>query len=90
MRFALHCLDKPGSLKVREANREAHLSYIRDSGVVEMAGPLLDENGDMAGSLLILDVADAVAARAWANKDPYAGAGLFQSVSVMAWNKVLG
>ena len=90
MRVALICTDKPGHLEVRKANREAHLAHIRDSGVVEMAGPLLSPEGEMSGSLIVLDVPDLAAAEAWAAGDPYAKAGLFQSVLMKQWNKVIG
>ena len=90
MRFALLCHDKPGHLEVRKANRDAHLAYIEKTGVVEMAGPLLDAEGQMSGSLIVLDVADQSAAQAWADADPYAAAGLFDSVTLSAWNKVIG
>ncbi|WP_050931596.1 YciI family protein [Aestuariivita boseongensis] len=90
MRFALMCTDKPGHLEVRKANRDAHLAYIKETGVVEMAGPLLDDDGNMAGSLVVLDVDDMAAAQAWASGDPYAKAGLFADVTLRAWNKVIG
>lgn len=90
MRFAVICTDKPGHLEVRKANRAAHLAYIQETGVVEQAGPFLNADGDMAGSLLILDVADLAAAQAWADGDPYAAAGLFEAVRVEAWNRVVG
>ncbi|MBL3568230.1 hypothetical protein BV509_01725 [Rhodovulum sulfidophilum] len=90
MYFALICRDKPGHLEIRKANREAHLSYVAETAVVAQAGPFLDDAGDMCGSLVILDVADKAAAEAWATNDPYAGAGLFESVTVQAWKKVVG
>ena len=49
MRFALITTDKPGALDIRKANRDAHLAYIAETGVVEMAGPFLDENAEMCG-----------------------------------------
>ena len=30
-RFLLYCVDKPDSLALRMANREAHLAYVRDN-----------------------------------------------------------
>lgn len=88
--FAVICTDKPGHLEVRKANREAHLAYLRDTGVVLQAGPFLDAAGAMCGSLLILDVADRAAAQAWAASDPYAKAGLFSDVRIEQWNRVIG
>ena len=90
MRFALITKDKPGALQTRLDNREAHLAYIAETGVVEMAGPVLDDDGQMCGSLIILDVADMAAAEDWAANDPYAKAGLFASVTLRAWKKVIG
>ncbi len=90
MRVALICLDKPGHLEMRKANREAHLAYLAETGVVEMAGPFLDAEGGMCGSLLVLDVSDLAAAQGWAANDPYAKAGLFASVDVREWKKVIG
>lgn len=90
MRVALICIDKPGSIEIRKANREAHLAHIAASGVVEMAGPFLSDSGEMCGSLVVLDVADVQAARDWAAADPYAKAGLFQSVDIREWKKVIG
>ena len=90
MRFALMTTDKPGALQVRLDNRDAHLAYIAETGVVEMAGPFLDDAEQMCGSLIVLEVADLVAAQNWAANDPYAKAGLFSDVRIQAWKKVIG
>ncbi len=90
MRVALICIDKPGHLHVRQENRPAHLEHINTSGVVEMAGPFLSDSGEMVGSLVILNVPDLAAAQDWAANDPYAKAGLFQSVDIREWKKVIG
>ncbi|MGV6810784.1 MAG: YciI family protein [Brevirhabdus sp.] len=90
MLIALIARDKPGALDTRKANRDAHVAYLKASGVVMMAGPLLDDAGDMCGSLIVLDVADMAAAEAFAAGDPYKAAGLFESVTLDAWNKVIG
>lgn len=90
MRCALICLDKPGALQTRLDTRSAHLAHIEATGVVEQAGPLLDEAGQMCGSLIILNVAGRAEAEAWAAADPYAAAGLFASVTVQEWKRVIG
>ena len=89
MLIALIARDKPGALQTRLDTRDAHVAYLKASGVVSQAGPLLDEAGGMIGSLVILDVADMDAARAWADADPYAKAGLFASVELIPWKKVI-
>lgn len=38
MLVAVICTDKPGAIETRKANREAHLAYIKDTGVVAQAG----------------------------------------------------
>jgi uncharacterized protein YciI len=89
MHIALIARDKPGALQTRLDNREAHLAYIAETGVVVQAGPLLDEEEAMIGSLLILDVESVAAARRWAEDDPYARAGLFESVEFIQWKRVV-
>ncbi len=90
MRVALICIDKPGALQVRLDTRPAHVEHLKSSGVVELAGPFLDAQGNMTGSLIVLEVPDLAAAEAWAAADPYAVAGLFESVSIREWRKVIG
>jgi len=89
MRFAVICRDKPGCLQTRLDTRAAHLAYIEKTGIVEMAGPLI-EAGQMCGSLIVLACASLDDAQAWAANDPYAGAGLFDSVTITEWKKVIG
>ncbi|ETD88025.1 YciI family protein [Rhodobacter capsulatus] len=89
MLYAVICKDKPGALQTRLDTRAAHLAYIETTGIVKMAGPFL-EDGQMCGSLVILDCESLEAAQAWAAGDPYAAAGLFESVSVTEWKKVIG
>lgn len=89
MLYAVICKDKPGHLQTRLDTRAAHLAYIEETGVVKMAGPFL-EGGEMCGSLVILETESLETANAWAANDPYAAAGLFESVSVIEWKKVIG
>lgn len=88
--YMMLCTDKPGALELRKANREAHLAYVAQTGCVTLAGPLLDNAGEMAGSLIVLDLPDIEAAKAWGAQDPYARAGLFESVRMQEWKKVIG
>ena len=81
--FVLHCVDKPNALEVRMGAREAHLAYVggkRD--VLKLGGPMLDEAGSMAGSLMIVDVPDKAAAEAFSAADPYTRAGLWSRVDI--------
>ncbi|RWR31077.1 YciI family protein [Sinirhodobacter populi] len=88
MYFVLNCRDKEGALQTRLDNRDRHLAYARESGVVFVGGPLI-EKGGMVGSLVIIEVEDLAAAQAFAANDPYAKAGLFESVTISEWKKVI-
>lgn len=89
MLFLVHTWDRPGALDVRMANREAHIAWLKAAGeTVRAAGPWLDENGDMAGSLLIVEAADRAALNAWLAHDPYAAAGLFERIDVAPYRWV--
>jgi len=89
MLYAVICRDKPGHLQTRIDTRAAHLAYIEDTGIVKMAGPFI-EDGQMCGSLIVLETGSLAAAEAWAAGDPYKAAGLFESVAVTEWKKVIG
>lgn len=89
--FTLICLDKPNSLELRMANREAHLAYVATFGDrVKLGGPMLDDAGQMAGSLLIVEAGDMAEAQAFSADDPYARAGLFQKVEIRQFRVVVG
>ena len=90
MRVALICIDKAGALQIRLDTRAAHLAHIAATGVVEMAGPFLNPEGQMTGSLIILTVDSLAEAQDWAMLDPYSVAGLFETVTITEWKKVVG
>ncbi|QOL82013.1 YciI family protein [Pseudooceanicola spongiae] len=90
MPFVMIARDKPDSLSLRMATRDAHLAYAEDTGVVMFGGPLLSDEGEMRGSMAVLDVADRAAALEWSKNDPYAKAGLFSDVEISAWKRVMG
>ncbi|MGA7674829.1 MAG: YciI family protein [Rhizomicrobium sp.] len=85
MLFVVIAIDKENGLPLRLATREAHFAFVRETGVVKLGGPFLDANGDMKGSLMIVEAADLDAAKAWHAGDPYVKAGLFVSSEVRPW-----
>ncbi|MET3794884.1 YciI-like protein [Aquamicrobium terrae] len=92
MLFALICKDKPGALQIRLDTRPAHLAFLDELNAgqkLAFAGPFLDAEGKPDGSLVVVEAADKAEAQAIAARDPYAGAGLFDSVEVRAWNWVV-
>ena len=91
MLFAFICQDKPGALQIRLDTRPAHVEFLNGlngEGKLAFASPFLDAEGKPNGSLVIVDVADIDAARSLADADPYAKAGLFESVDVKPYNWV--
>jgi len=90
MMYVITCVDKPGHGEVRKEMRPAHLAYLRDLGdTLFAAGPTLtDDASTVTGSVLLVDLADKQAAETFAANDPYAKAGLFESVTIKAWKKV--
>jgi uncharacterized protein YciI len=88
--FVISWMDRPNSLEVRMAAREAHLAYVRETGVVRLGGPFLDANGDMAGSMIIVEAESLEAAKAWHDADPYKTAGLFDASEVRPWRTTVG
>lgn len=89
MHFVFYGKDKENSLHVRTENRPAHVEWLQ-SNPIPIAGPLLDENEDMCGSMVICEAADQAAAEALFATDPYARAGLFASFEIKPWKWVIG
>ncbi len=89
MLFALTCIDKPGALQIRLDNRPAHLEFLNGSGKVVFAGPFIEADKP-TGSLVVISAETRAEAEAFAAADPYAQAGLFESVTIREWRKVIG
>lgn len=90
MLFALICTDKPNSLDLRLKTRADHVAFLQSLGAAaKFAGPFLDDKGDMIGTMAVIEAEDRTAAEAIAAQDPYAKAGLFQSVDIRGWRWAL-
>jgi hypothetical protein len=89
--YVLFCVDKPGALSVRMGAREAHLAYVRGFGdKLRLGGPMLDDNGGMAGSLVIMEAESRAEAEAFNAADPYTLAGLWERVDIKVLRATLG
>ncbi|MET7490019.1 YciI family protein [Streptomyces sp. NPDC005538] len=92
MEFLCYHRDRPGSLALREELLEEHWSYM-DRYAKEMIarGPTLADDGDTpTGSVHILDLPDAAAARAFAFDEPTYQAGVYRDVLIRRWRNTLG
>lgn len=83
MKFMVYSRDNDCALEIREANRDAHLAFLRGRNDVQVisAGPWLSD-GVMAGSLLVVEAVDIEAVKAWNRSDPYVLAGLTAEVTI--------
>lgn len=90
MLYHILCRDKPGHLQTRLDNREAHLTVVNSLGdKLFAAGPLLNGQDEMVGSVLIIDFDSDESAETFCANDPYAQAGLFEEVTITRWRKTL-
>jgi uncharacterized protein YciI len=90
MLFLVHTYDRDASLTIRMENRDAHIAWLKAAGeAVKAAGPWMNDAGEMAGSLLIVDLPDRGALTAWLETDPYAVAGLFSRVETAPYKWVI-
>jgi len=91
-------IDIPNSLERRLSVREKHLQRLKqlqNEGRLVLAGPnpLIDSEdpGDagFSGSLIVAEFESLAAAEQWAQSDPYIEAGVYESVAVKPFKKVL-
>lgn len=87
MIYVFRLLDKPGSGALRLCVRPEHKAYLAQVAErIAFAGPLLADDGTtMVGSLLAIDFPGREAAMAWLADEPFARAGVYAGVEVMAF-----
>ena len=98
MYYTIYGKDVDDSLENRLNARPAHLARLEkllNEGRLLVAGPnpAIDSEhpgpAGFTGSLIIAEFASLEAARSWADEDPYMAAGVYQSVEVKPYKKVL-
>ena len=98
MLYTIISRDLPESLDRRRGARPAHLARLialRDEGRLVLAGPHpaidAEEPGPagFTGSLVVAEFPSLSAARAWADADPYAEAGVYTEIQVKPFKQVL-
>ena len=92
MQYIIYTEDQDDGLPIRQANRDAHLAWLKSDKVVEVlaAGPWLDDDGTMRGSLLIVEAETKESLLEWTQRDPYAKAHLPKSVMIKPFKWVIG
>ncbi|MBK5073743.1 YciI family protein [Budviciaceae bacterium CWB-B4] len=97
MLYLIYAEDVPGSLEQRLAARPAHLARLQslkdeDRLIVAGPNPIADSEDPgttgFSGSVIIAEFATLEEAKAWADKDPYVDAGVYQKVTVKPFKRV--
>jgi uncharacterized protein YciI len=97
MLYAIMATDVEASLDKRLAARPAHLERLQAlqaEGRLVLAGPhpAIDSNdpgaAGFSGSLVVAEFDSLIAARDWADADPYSTAGVYASVTVKPFKQV--
>lgn len=96
MWFAFVCEDIPASSALRAAHLPAHLARLEAldiEGRLLLAGPFPIEGHDpeagCTGSLIVADFDDIDTARRWSDNEPFVAAGIYRSVVVKPFRKML-
>jgi len=98
MWYVINSTDTEESLERRLSVRAAHvarLQQLQDEGRLLLAGPYpaVDSNdpgpAGFTGSLIVAEFDSLEDAQTWAKADPYVEAGVFASVNVKPFRKVL-
>lgn len=98
MWYAIISQDVDNSLDKRLSVRPAHIERLialKDAGRLLIAGPhpAIDSedpgSAGFTGSLVVAEFDSLEDAKAWADADPYIAAGVYQSVQVKPFKKVL-
>ncbi len=82
-----HGVDGPQGPEIRAARGDAHEAYLNDhASMIISCGPMLDDDGaSPTGSVILMDVPDMAAARAFLENEPNFKAGCFQDVTFHRW-----
>ena len=90
MHFLVNAYDGEGMLEKRMEVRSRHLEGMKKLGKqIICAGGLLDEEGKMKGSALVLEFPDRAALDAYLKNEPYVTEGVWQKIEVETMNVVL-
>ncbi|MBV1910226.1 MAG: YciI family protein [Kangiellaceae bacterium] len=98
MLYAFISTDKENSLDKRMASRPAHverLLALKEQGRLIIAGPhpAIDNSepgpAGFTGSLVVAEFDNLQSAEEWARNDPYMLGGVYDSIIVKPYNKVL-
>jgi uncharacterized protein len=82
-----------GALERRQRTRPSHLESIGplvDSGNVLVGGAILNDSGDMIGSMVLVEFPDRIDVDAWLARDPYVTDGVWRDIEVTPFRTAVG
>jgi uncharacterized protein YciI len=86
MLFALVAHDRPNAVARRMELRPDHLKHLEALGdALVLAGPFLAENGDMVGSIVVIEAETLDTAKQSFARDPFMTGDLFDSITIKPW-----
>jgi uncharacterized protein len=85
--YAIHAIDRADALPTRLEKYESHKAFLSDTtrfGIsIVMSGPLVSDDGQtMIGSLFLIEAPGRKEIEAFHRADPFATAGIWESVSI--------
>lgn len=98
MWYVIYSNDRENSLPLRASARSAHLARVQElleQGRLLVAGPrpAIDAEdpgpAGFLGSLIVARFSSLEEAEAWADADPYVAAGVYESVEVTPFKRVM-
>jgi uncharacterized protein len=90
--YFVYCRDRPGSGTLRAELTEAHWSFMDgySDGMIARGPTMTTDRKTATGSMHIVDLPDAEAARVFAFEEPNYLAGVYDDVLVRRWRNALG
>jgi uncharacterized protein YciI len=86
MKFIVTAYDHPDALERRLANREQHIACIerlKQEGHMLLGGPLLNDDGQMVGSLVVCEFASKEEIQAkWFSQEPFMTNQVWETVRI--------
>ncbi|HMB59769.1 MAG TPA: YciI family protein [Xanthomonadales bacterium] len=98
MWYVIYSNDRENSLPLRASARSAHLARVQElleQGRLLVAGPrpAIDAEdpgpAGFLGSLIVARFSSLEEAEAWADADPYVAAGVYESVEVTPFKRIM-
>ena len=94
MKFLLIAFDgkDDGAPQRRADVRPSHLEAImkrQEAGEIEVGGAMLDEAGNMVGSMCLFEFPDRAAFDAYLETEPYVTGRVWQDITVLPFSRVI-